>query len=109
MSGGEPHDGSEDDPGPGPRSLARWAAWLGLILAFLLVILPVPGVLEHPDGELVSAPCGSVVDPIDHEDEAAWLDEACDEVRAPLRTGAIVLVVLAVGAGAVLRQQDHEP
>ncbi len=109
MSSGEPHDGSEDAAGHGRRSLARWAAWLGLILAFLLVILPVPGVLEHPDGELVSAPCGSVVDPIEHPDQAPWLDEACDEVRAPLRTGAIVLVVLAVGTGAVLRRQDDGP
>lgn len=108
MSGGEPHDGPEDAPGQGRRSVVRWAVWLGLILAFLLVILPVPGVLEHPDGELVSAPCGSVVDPIDHRDATPWLDEACDEVRAPLRTGAIVLVVLAVGTGAVLRGQEDE-
>ncbi len=108
MTDGEPHDDPEDDVGHGRRSLARWAAWLGLILAFLLVILPMPGVLEHPDGDLVSAPCGSVVDPIEHPEEEPWLEEGCDEVRAPLRTGAIVLVVLAVGAGAVLRRQDDE-
>lgn len=94
-----------DEAGDRRRLLARWAAWLALILALLIVLLPVPGVIETPDGDLVAAPCGSVVDPVEHEQDP-WASEGCHEVRAPLRTGALLLVGLAVGTGVVLRRSE---
>jgi hypothetical protein len=99
----EGHGSEPDHPGSRPWLVVRWAAWAALILAVLMVLLPVPGQLEDPDGEPVLAACGSVVAPVTHQE--AWATEGCDDVRRPLRNGAALLVVGAVVTGGVLRRR----